>query len=333
MNKLTELPQDLPIPVDDGARDRLLGISLPSIALPSTHSESVDLSAIAGRVVVYCYPMTGQPGIPLPDGWDTIPGARGCTPQSCAFRDHYQELNELGVSVFGLSTQSTDYQLEAKTRLHLPFELLSDRELKLANAIKLPIFEAEGKTLIKRITLIVEAGKIIKVFYPVFPPDRNADDVIDWLRTEGKSGSGNEYIDCPPEYVTNPNCLEVLNELISREPIFHHPEFGTTQEDFENMTDLAFWEVGASGRRYNREYTLAEVVKRYENPQYRGIHSLPESAWETKDFYCREMASNTYLLTYTLVQEDRVTRRATLWQRICNDWKILYHQGTIVEES
>jgi Redoxin len=123
MNKLTELPQDLPIPVDDGACNHLLGIPLPSITLPSTQGECVDLSAIAGRIVVYCYPMTGQPGVSLPDGWDAIPGARGCTPQSCAFRDHYQELNELGASVFGLSTQSTDYQLETKTRLHLPFEL------------------------------------------------------------------------------------------------------------------------------------------------------------------------------------------------------------------
>ena len=182
MSKLTELPQDLPIPVDDGACNHLFGRSLPSIALPSTQGESVDLSSVAGRVVVYCYPMTGQPGTSLPDGWDAIPGARGCTPQSCAFRDHYQELNELGVSVFGLSTQSTDYQLEAKARLHLPFELLSDRELNLTNTLKLPTFEVEGKHLIKRVTLIIEEGKIIKFFYPVFPPDRNADEVIDWLQ-------------------------------------------------------------------------------------------------------------------------------------------------------
>jgi peroxiredoxin len=182
MNKLIELPQDLPIPVDDGACNHLLGISLPSISLPSTQGECVDLSAIAGRVVIYCYPMTGQPGIPLPDGWNAIPGARGCTPQSCAFRDHYQDLNELGAGVFGLSTQSTDYQLEAKARLHLPFELLSDRELNLTNTLKLPMFEVEGKHLIKRVTLIIEEGKIMKVFYPVFPPDRNADEAIDWLK-------------------------------------------------------------------------------------------------------------------------------------------------------
>lgn len=182
MNKLTELPQDLSIPVDDGACNHLLGISLPSIMLPSTQGEYVDLSAIAGCIVVYCYPMTGQPGISLPDGWDAIPGARGCTPQSCAFRDHYQELNELGASVFGLSTQSTDYQLEAKVRLHLPFELLSDPELNLTNTLKLPKFEVEGKHLIKRVTLIIEEGKIMKVFYPVFPPDKNANEVINWLQ-------------------------------------------------------------------------------------------------------------------------------------------------------
>lgn len=182
MNKLTALPQDLPIPIDDGACDHLLGIALPSISLPSTHGECVDLSAIAGRIVVYCYPMTGQPGISLPDGWDAIPGARGCTPQSCTFRDHYQELNELGASVFGLSTQSTDYQLEVKARLHLPFELLSDRELNLTNTLKLPTFEVGGKHLIKRVTLIIEEGKIMKVFYPVFPPDRNANEVINWLQ-------------------------------------------------------------------------------------------------------------------------------------------------------
>lgn len=182
MNKLTELPQDLPIPVDDGACNHLLGMSFPSISLPSTRGEYVDLSAIAGRIVVYCYPMTGRPGIALPDEWDAIPGARGCTPQSCAFRDHYHELNKLGVSVFGLSTQSTDHQLEAKTRLHLPFELLSDCQLNLTNSLKLPMFEIEGKHLIKRVTLIIEEGQIIKVFYPVFPPDRNADEVIDWLK-------------------------------------------------------------------------------------------------------------------------------------------------------
>ncbi|HIK33826.1 MAG TPA: peroxiredoxin [Oscillatoriales cyanobacterium M59_W2019_021] len=182
MKNITELPKDLPIPIDDGACDHLLGQFLPSTVLFSTHGRRVDLSAISGHIVIYCYPMTGQPGIALPDTWDMIPGARGCTPQSCAFRDHYQELNELKTQVFGLSTQTTEYQMEAVSRLHLPFELLSDRDFKFAEMLKLPMFEVEGKKLIKRVTLIAEAAKILKCFYPVYPPDRNADEVIDWLR-------------------------------------------------------------------------------------------------------------------------------------------------------
>jgi peroxiredoxin len=182
MEKLTELPKDLPIPVDDGACDHLVGESLPSIALFSTQGVHVNLSAISGYVIIYCYPMTGKPGVSLPHGWDDIPGARGCTPQSCAFRDHYQELNNLGSQVFGLSTQSNEYQLEAKIRLHLPFDLLSDCDLSFAKMLKLPILEIDNNHLIKRVTLIVKDGKIVKVFYPVFPPDRNADDVINWLK-------------------------------------------------------------------------------------------------------------------------------------------------------
>jgi peroxiredoxin len=182
MEKLAELPKDLPIPADDGACNHLLGKSLPSIALPATQGRTVDLSSIGGCIVIYCYPMTGQPGVPLPNGWDEIPGARGCTPQSCTFRDHHQELDDLGAKVFGLSTQITEYQLEAKGRLHLPFELLSDCDLHLANALELPMFEIEGKYLIKRVTFIAKNGKIVKVFYPVFPPDRNASEVIDWLK-------------------------------------------------------------------------------------------------------------------------------------------------------
>jgi hypothetical protein len=142
----------------------------------------------------------------------------------------------------------------------------------------------------------------------------------------------NEYIDCPPELITQDEHREVLNELIQREPLFHHPEFGRTRQDFEQMMDVDFWEVGASGRRYNREYTLSELVKRYANPEYQGIYSPPENTWQTKDFYCQQIAGDNYLLTYTLIQEERITRRATLWQRTTSSWKILYHQGTIVED-
>jgi peroxiredoxin len=183
MERLTELPEDLPIPIDDGAGDRLLGKFLPPIVLPSTQGNQIDVSVIPGDVVLYCYPMTGRPGIPLPTGWDEIPGARGCTPQSCAFRDLHQELSELGAQVFGLSTQNTAYQREAVDRLHLPYQLLSDADLRFAKALDLPLFEVDRQQLLKRITLIVTAGKIFKVFYPVFPPDKNADEVISWLKT------------------------------------------------------------------------------------------------------------------------------------------------------
>lgn len=182
MQNFTELPKDLPIPVDDGACDHLLGIALPSIKLSATSGRIANLAGLPGWVVIYCYPMTGRPGVPLPDGWDQIPGARGCTPQSCSFRDHYQELKELNAQVFGLSTQTTDYQREAGERLHLPFELLSDSTLQFANALRLPIFETEGMRLIKRVTLIAHDGSIVKHFYPVFPPDKNAEDVVAWLQ-------------------------------------------------------------------------------------------------------------------------------------------------------
>jgi peroxiredoxin len=176
-----ELPPNLPIPVDDGACDHLPGLRLPSVPLRSTAGQAVDLSRLEGRTVVYCYPRTGRPGQEIPKGWDEIPGARGCTPQSCAFRDHYGELRVLGARVFGLSTQTTDYQREAVERLHLPFELLSDETLAFARALRLPTFEVESMILIKRLTLILLDGRVEKVFYPVFPPDKNAEQVIAWL--------------------------------------------------------------------------------------------------------------------------------------------------------
>ena len=176
-----ELPNDLPVPEDDGAADHLPGMRLPSVPLASTSGEIVDLSALPGRTVVYCYPMTGRPDRSLPAGWDEIPGARGCTPQSCSFRDHHAELRSLGASVFGSSTQDTEYQREAATRLHLPFALLSDSDLALAGALGLPTFEVDGMVLLKRLTLVIDEGWIEKVFYPVFPPDRSAEEVVEWL--------------------------------------------------------------------------------------------------------------------------------------------------------
>jgi peroxiredoxin len=176
-----EVPEGLPAPVDDGACDHLPGMVLPAVSLRSTAGELVDLSALAGTSVVYCYPLTGRPDVALPEGWDEIPGARGCTPQSCAFRDHHAELQALDARVFGLSTQDTGYQREAAERLHLPFALLSDEGLEFACALKLPTFEADGKTLIKRLTLVVRDGMIETVFYPVFPPGKNAEEVLEWL--------------------------------------------------------------------------------------------------------------------------------------------------------
>ena len=181
-DNVMELPKDLPVPRDDGACDHLTGMALPSVTLRSTHGRAVDLSKLKGTTVVYIYPRTGRPDQELPTGWNAIPGARGCTPQSCAFRDHYQELKDLGVAeLFGLSTQDTAYQQEAVERLHLPFEILSDEKLELTKALKLPTFEVDGMQLIKRITLIARDGKIVKMFYPVFPSDRNAGEVIEWL--------------------------------------------------------------------------------------------------------------------------------------------------------
>jgi peroxiredoxin len=180
----TFLPPDIPIPQDDGGARHLAGTKLPDLPLPATSGGAVNLARLAGRTVLYIYPRTGVPGVDLPPGWNDIPGARGCTPQSCGFRDHFAELETLGVShVFGLSAQDTTYQREAAERLHLPFPILSDSELVFARTLNLPTFAVAGMTLLKRMALVIDDGVITRVFYPVFPPDKNAAEVVAWLRS------------------------------------------------------------------------------------------------------------------------------------------------------
>lgn len=181
---LTTPPPDLPVPEDDGAADHLVGLPVPGVALLSTEGGLVRLAdSNASRTVVYCYPRTGRPGEPpLSEDWDLIPGARGCTPEACSFRDHHGELSSLGAEVYGVSTQDTEYQREAAKRLHLPFPLLSDADLELGRALRLPMFEVAVHTLLKRLTFVLREGLIEQVWYPVFPPDRHAEEVISWLR-------------------------------------------------------------------------------------------------------------------------------------------------------
>ncbi len=184
MTDPTALPPDLPEPVDDGAARHLRGLPLPAVELAATDGSRVRLDALGpGRTVLYLYPMTGRPGVAPPDGWDAIPGARGCTPEACAFRDHHADLLAAGAArVYGLSSQSTGYQREAVERLHLPFAMLADEPLALAGKLDLPTFSAAGQTLYKRLTMIVRDGTVEHVFYPVFPPDRHAEQVLSWLR-------------------------------------------------------------------------------------------------------------------------------------------------------
>ncbi|MEV6019971.1 redoxin family protein [Streptomyces sp. NPDC051997] len=180
----TSVPADLPVPEDDGAAAHLLGTKVPHLELQGTGGTAVRLDALgAGRTVIYIYPLTGRPGVDLPDGWDSIPGARGCTPEACGFRDHYQDLLAADVDgVFGLSSQETDYQREVVERLRLPFQMLSDPARNLAKEFDLPTFETSGPTLYKRLTLIIRDGVIEHVFYPIFPPSEHADQVLTWLR-------------------------------------------------------------------------------------------------------------------------------------------------------
>lgn len=190
MKSTVEAPDwaTIPAPLDDGAARHLARTRMASVPLRATNGDTIDLSVLPGRVVVYAYPRTGKPGVENPDGWDMIPGARGCTPQSCSFRDHFAKLKALGVAhLFGLSTQDPDYQREAAERLHLPFAILSDEHLRLTRAMNLPTFETSGMTLLKRFTLVIDDGTVAHVFYPVFPPDRSASDVVAWLSQGARS--------------------------------------------------------------------------------------------------------------------------------------------------
>lgn len=182
MTHLADLPSDLPIPIDDGKCNHLTGMDLPDITLSSTNYNKINLCQLTGLSVLYFYPMTGRPEIDLPTGWNEIPGARGCTPQSCSFRDNHQIFTTYKVNVYGISTQSTSYQREMIERLHLPFDILSDEKLELTNKLNLPTFVINDMILIKRITFICRDNKIVKVFYPVFPPDKNVFEVINWIK-------------------------------------------------------------------------------------------------------------------------------------------------------
>lgn len=184
MTDYASLPADLPVPEDDGRADHLPGSKAPDVSLPSSDGENVSLAALPGLAVVYAYPMTGTPGVAQPDGWDEIPGARGCTPEACGFRDHHADLRAAGADhVLGLSTQSTDEQRELVDRLGLPYPVLSDADLVLAQAWRLPTFEAGGRTLLNRLTLVLRDGVVVRTIYPVFPPDTHAAEVVELLRS------------------------------------------------------------------------------------------------------------------------------------------------------
>ena len=182
MGDYSSLPPNLPVPEDDGGADHLPGLAVPALSLPASSGGQLDLAELAtGRLVAYLYPRTGTPGQPLLDGWDDIPGARGCTPQSCSYRDALAEFEQLGATVVGISAQSAAEQAAFASREHIPFPLLSDPQLQLAAALRLPTFEAAEMTLYRRLTLVAEGGAIVKTFYPVFPPDRDAATVLGWL--------------------------------------------------------------------------------------------------------------------------------------------------------
>lgn len=190
MSDYLSIPDDLPAPVDDGAADHLAGAAMPDLNLSTSDGGRVALADLgSGRTVIYLYPMTGQPDVALPEGWDLIPGARGCTPESCGFRDHFRDLHAAGAErVYGMSSQDTAYQAEAVERLGLPFPMISDPKLALADELDLPTFSAPGhERLYARLTLMVRGGRIEHAFYPIFPPDEHAGEVLAWLRSHRAS--------------------------------------------------------------------------------------------------------------------------------------------------
>jgi peroxiredoxin len=187
------LPDDLPEPEDDGEADHLQGMEMPDMSLPATDGTMVGLQELPSRAIIYIYPMTGRPDEDvIPEGWEEVPGARGCTPESCGFRNHYDELRDNGVrAVFGLSTQTREYQREARDRLELPFEMLSDSGWELTNELDLPTFSIEGDDYLQRLTLVVTGARIEHVFYPVFPPDEHANEVLEWVTGTPSPGPSN----------------------------------------------------------------------------------------------------------------------------------------------
>ncbi|MEY4206499.1 MAG: hypothetical protein RL255_336 [Actinomycetota bacterium] len=182
-NNYLDLPDNLPVPIDDGAAQHLVGMKFPDVEIRSTSNQFINPGKLPGLNVLFCYPMTGVPGVPLPEGWDDIPGARGCTPQACSYRDAYPILKKSVNQIFGISTQDTDYQKELHERLELPYEILSDSQLELQQKLNLPIFEVNGKKLLKRLTMLIRDGKIQEVHYPVFPSNKDVDWVIERIKS------------------------------------------------------------------------------------------------------------------------------------------------------
>jgi peroxiredoxin len=184
MTDFLTLPDNLPVPEDDGSADHLPGMSMPALSLRTSDGHTIDLaSPTPGRTIIYLYPLTGRPGVDLPEGWDAIPGARGCSTEACDFRDHFADLRAAGAShVWGMSSQDPEYQSEVVERLHLPFAMISDPQFALADALNLPTFSAPGHDrLYSRLTLVVREGRIEHAFYPVFPPNTHAQQVLGWL--------------------------------------------------------------------------------------------------------------------------------------------------------